>query len=140
MHVQTSAFHCQLVLNLSITGEEPVAQPIGPPVVQDGGGSEIAAAPEFPEVSGPAKLAELASQIPGLVVLNVHIEDEGWDSGVDGVRSEHVPIHELTGAKALEIAAAPSIAVVAGQDHRTMQACLRLSRVYKAQRVYVYCS
>ncbi|KAF5839330.1 hypothetical protein DUNSADRAFT_1107 [Dunaliella salina] len=118
-------------------GEQLVIQPSNLPsgVQQDRIGTGLA----FPTVVGSRQLDELRSQIPGLVVLNVHGE-EGLQEGAphDNQGSCYIPIHELTGQKAKDIAAAPGVVVVAGPDHRCMQACLRLSRVYKTQRVFVF--
>jgi len=97
--------------------------------------------PGFPFVVGNQQLDDLKSQIPGLVVLDVHDQGEaiahgGAPQGIQGTC--YIPVHELTGLKAKDIAAAPGVVVVAGPDHRHIQACLRLSRVYRAQRLFIF--
>lgn len=61
------------------------------------------------------------------------------DGGSITSSSVHViPIHELSGDRARVLAAAPGVIVLNGPDHRGVQACVRLSRVYHAPRVFLY--
>jgi hypothetical protein len=152
-HSSRSLTCVSLFLAPTSTGDEPARQPGAStaPALEpqassqaQGPGDEGNELGAYTEIRGLEQFSELRSSIPGLVVLDVYTPASGSDGSssvwgsVQGPPTIHIPIHELSGNAARELALAPGIVVVNGPDHRALQACLRLKRVYHAPRVFLY--
>ncbi|KAL6762591.1 Rhodanese-like domain-containing protein [Haematococcus lacustris] len=106
-----------------------------PPGSLEAPGGAVAAAEVVVLKEVEEVLALQQAQGTQLVLLDVRSEQE-WETGhVPG--SSHLPIKQLTGQAAAELAAQPVLVWGTG-DYRGSQACVRLTRVYSAQHVWFF--